>query len=119
MRNILLYNAEDLVLVEDNTKVPLATFMFYGSTETGKTEIAKKIAKFVYNDNTKMLILNMNGYKDPKISTSAIKVHPEGYVDSSKGTDFTRFLKNNNKGIIILDEFEKLIKKLEKYLWQC
>ena len=108
LRSILFYNAEDL---DDTVRAPqqgpLATFMFYGPTGTGKTETAKRMAKFVYGNPNKMLILDMNSYKDSKVSASALKGHPEGYVDSGKGTDFTRFLQNNDKGIIVLDEFEK------------
>ena len=108
MRNIMFYNAKELD--ENNNEKqrgPLATFMFYGPTGTGKTETSKIMADFVYGDETKMLLLDMNSYKDSHVSASAIKGHPEGYVDSSKGTDFTRFLEKNDKGIIVLDEFEK------------
>ena len=108
LRSILFYNAEDLEdKVSSPQQGPLATFMFYGPTGTGKTETAKRMAKFVYGNANKMLILDMNSYKDSKVSASALKGHPEGYVDSGKGTDFTRFLQNNDKGIIVLDEFEK------------
>lgn len=105
-RNIFLYNAEDLSKVKKR-KNPLATFMFYGPTGTGKTECAKRIAEFIYGEERKLLLLDMNSYKDGKIGSSAIKGHPEGYVNSEKGTDFTRFLKSNPGGVIVLDEFEK------------
>ena len=107
VRNIMFYNADDIENERRKSNGPLATFMFYGPTGTGKTQTAKKIAEFVYNDENKLLILDMNSYKDAKLSTSAIKGHPEGYLDSAKGTDFTRFLKKNRNGIIVLDEFEK------------
>lgn len=108
LRNIMFYNAKcvDQSIVE-RQKGPLATFMFYGPTGTGKTEVSKRMAEFVYGGEDKLLILDMNAYKDPKISASAIKGHPEGYVDSNKGTDFTRFLDKHEHGIIVLDEFEK------------
>ena len=108
MRNIMFYNAKEID--ENNSekqKGPLATFMFYGPTGTGKTETSKVMADFIYGDENKMLLLDMNSYKDSHVSASAIKGHPEGYVDSAKGTDFTRFLEKNEQGIIILDEFEK------------
>ena len=105
-RTILFHNAED-INGESDKKGPLATFMFYGPTGTGKTQAAKNIADFVFNDNKKLLILDMNSYKDGKIGASAIKGHPEGYANSESGTDFTRFLKKHNQGVIVLDEFEK------------
>lgn len=107
-RSILFHNAEDITKGKNAIKRgPLATFMFYGPTGTGKTQAAKIIADFVFSDKRKLLILDMNSYKDGKIGSSAIKGHPEGYVNSEVGTDFTRFLKNNNQGVIVLDEFEK------------
>lgn len=108
MRNIMFYNAKEVD--EDKNerqRGPLATFMFYGPTGTGKTETSKIMADFIYGDENKMLLLDMNSYKDSHVSASAIKGHPEGYVDSAKGTDFTRFLEKNDRGIIVLDEFEK------------
>lgn len=105
-RNIFLHNAEDIKEVKTK-RGPLATFMFYGPTGTGKTECAKRIAEFVFKNERKILILDMNSYKDGKVGSSAIKGHPEGYINSEKGTDFTRFLKANTSGIIVLDEFEK------------
>ena len=108
LRSIMFYNAEDITEKGySGSQGPLATFMFYGPTGTGKTETAKKMAKFVYGSDKKMIILDMNSYKEPKVAAAALKGHPEGYVDSDKGTDFTRFLTNNDKGIIVLDEFEK------------
>lgn len=108
LRNILFYNAKDITEGKEiRNKGPLATFMFYGPTGTGKTETAKLMAKFVFGNDKKLLILDMNSYKDSKVASSALKGHPEGYVDSAKGTDFTRFLQKNDKGIIVLDEFEK------------
>lgn len=108
LRNVLLHSAIDIESgSNEKRKGPLATFMFYGPTGTGKTELSKRMAKFMFNDSEKLLILDMNTYKDPKLAVSSIKGHPEGYIDSSKGTDFTRFLSKNKSGVIVLDEFEK------------
>jgi len=113
-RNILFYNAENINDNDKKTPGALATFMFYGPTGTGKTEVAKLIANFVFGSKKNLLLLDMNSYKDSKIAASSIKGHPEGYVDSDKGTDFTRFLANNNKGVIVLDEFEKADKSVRE-----
>lgn len=114
-RNILFYNAENVDESEKNTnKGPLATFMFYGPTGTGKTETAKLMAKFIYGNDDKLLILDMNGYKDSNVAANAIKGFPESYKDSEKGTDFTRFLSKNKNGIIVLDEFEKAPKDVRE-----
>ena len=108
LRSIMFYNSKYIDENKpDKKRGPLATFMFHGPTGTGKTEVSKRMAEFVYGGEDKLLILDMNSYKDSRISASAIKGHPEGYVDSSKGTDFTRFLEKNEHGIIVLDEFEK------------
>lgn len=115
LRNIMFFNAEDLNPDETTpNNGPLATFMFYGPTGTGKTETAKRIAKFVFGSANKMIVIDMNLYKDEKISASALKGHPEGYVDSAKGTDFTRFLGAHKNGIIVLDEFEKSAKEVRE-----
>lgn len=108
LRSVLLHSAVDVSKNNlEKRKGPLATFMFYGPTGTGKTEMSKRIAKFMFNNSDKLLVLDMNTYKDPKLAVSSIKGHPEGYIDSSKGTDFTRFLTKNQSGVIVLDEFEK------------
>ena len=114
-RNILFYNAENLNEEEKAiNRGPLATFMFYGPTGTGKTEAAKLMADFIYNDENKLLILDMNGYKDSNVAANAIKGFPESYKDSEKGTDFTRFLTKNKGGVIVLDEFEKAPKEVRE-----
>lgn len=113
-RNILFYNAEDLKETNKKNNSALATFMFYGPTGTGKTETAKIIADFVFGNKDQLLILDMNSYKDSKVASSALKGHPEGYIDSDKGTDFTRFLSKNTKGVIVLDEFEKADKSVRE-----
>lgn len=114
-RNILFYNAENLNEEEKNTnRGPLATFMFYGPTGTGKTEAAKLMTNFIYNDENKLLILDMNTYKDSNVASNAIKGFPESYKDSEKGTDFTRFLTKNKDGVIVLDEFEKAPKEVRE-----
>ena len=114
-RNILFYNAENINEEEKVTsRGPLATFMFYGPTGTGKTEAAKLMADFIYNDENKLLILDMNVYKDSNVAANAIKGFPESYKDSEKGTDFTRFLAKNRDGVIVLDEFEKAPKEVRE-----
>jgi len=73
LRNIFFYNAETITENNYKRRGPLATFMFYGPTGTGKTETAKKMAEFVYGNENKLLILDMNSYKDSRVAANAIK----------------------------------------------
>lgn len=87
-------------------KRPIANLLFLGSTGTGKTELAKAMAEYLYSDEKNMLRFDCGELKGPEGTTRLIGT-PLGYVGSSQGGQLTRPVLNNPKRLILFDEIEK------------
>lgn len=90
----------------NNPDKPLGSFIFVGSTGTGKTELAKTIAETMFGDEKNMLRLDMSEYKDQNSSTKLIGANP-GYVGYEEGGILTEYVKNHPASLILFDEIEK------------
>lgn len=87
-------------------KHPIANLLFLGPTGTGKTELAKAMAEYLYSDEKNMLRFDCGELKGPEGTTRLIGT-PLGYVGSSQGGQLTRPVLNNPKRLILFDEIEK------------
>jgi len=85
---------------------PLATFIFTGSTGVGKTELAKALAEFLFNDENAMVRIDMSEYME-KHSVSRLIGAPPGYVGYEEGGQLTEAVRRKPYSVILLDEIEK------------
>ncbi|TWU34892.1 AAA family ATPase [Novipirellula artificiosorum] len=85
---------------------PVATLLFVGPPATGKTEMAKAMAEFLFGDEKRMLRFNCADFKDPH-SASRLVGPPPGYVGADKGGQLTRPMMSNKRQLILFDELEK------------
>ncbi|HCL00646.1 MAG TPA: type VI secretion system ATPase TssH, partial [Candidatus Marinimicrobia bacterium] len=85
---------------------PLATFIFTGSTGVGKTELAKALAAFLFNDENALIRIDMSEYME-KHSVSRLIGAPPGYVGYEEGGQLTEAVRRKPYSVILLDEIEK------------
>lgn len=85
---------------------PLATFMFLGPTGVGKTETAKALAEFLFNDERAMIRLDMSEYSQEHTIARLIGA-PPGYVGFDQGGQLTEAVRRKPYSVVLLDEFEK------------
>lgn len=85
---------------------PIGSFFFLGSTGTGKTELAKALAEFLFQDSSAMIRIDCSELQESH-SLSRLIGSPPGYVGSEKGGQLTEFVRNKPFSIVLLDEFEK------------
>jgi len=85
---------------------PLGSFMFLGPTGVGKTETAKALAKFLFNDEEAMIRLDMSEYME-KYNVSKMIGSPPGYIGHDEGGQLTDQIRRRPYSIILLDEIEK------------
>ena len=85
---------------------PLGSFMFLGPTGVGKTETAKALARFLFNDEEAMIRLDMSEYME-KYNVSKMIGSPPGYVGHDEGGQLTDKIRRRPYSIILLDEIEK------------
>jgi ATP-dependent Clp protease ATP-binding subunit ClpA len=85
---------------------PICNLLFLGPTGTGKTELAKAIAEFLYHDEKAMLRFDCSEFSGPEAKTRLIG-SPQGYVGSEAGGQLIRPILSNPKKLILFDEIEK------------
>ena len=91
---------------KEKRKRPIANFLFLGPTGTGKTELAKAMAEYLYGDEKAMLRFDCSEFTGPEAKTRLIG-SPLGYVGSGQGGQLTRPVINNPKRLMLFDEIEK------------
>ena len=85
---------------------PLGSFMFLGPTGVGKTETAKALAEFLFNDENALIRLDMSEYMEPH-TVSRMVGSPPGYVGYEEGGQFTEKIRRRPYSVVLLDEIEK------------
>lgn len=87
-------------------KRPIASFIFLGTTGTGKTELAKALADYLFNDETMMTRIDMSEYQE-KFSVSRLIGAPPGYVGYDEGGQLTEAVRRKPYSVVLFDEIEK------------
>lgn len=85
---------------------PIGSFIFLGSTGVGKTELAKALAEFLFDDETMMTRIDMSEYQE-KHSVSRLVGAPPGYVGYDEGGQLTEAVRRKPYSVVLLDEIEK------------
>ncbi|WP_018127189.1 ATP-dependent chaperone ClpB [Balneola vulgaris] len=85
---------------------PIGSFFFLGSTGVGKTELARSLAEFLFNDQNAMIRIDMSEYME-KHSVSRLVGAPPGYVGYDEGGQLTEAVRRHPYSVVLLDEIEK------------
>ncbi len=85
---------------------PIGSFIFYGTTGVGKTELAKALAEFLFNDENALTRIDMSEYQE-KHSVSRLIGAPPGYVGYDEGGQLTEAVRRRPYSVVLLDEIEK------------
>ena len=87
-------------------KRPIASFIFLGTTGVGKTELAKALAEYLFNDETMMTRIDMSEYQE-KHTVSRLIGAPPGYVGYDEGGQLTEAVRRKPYSVVLFDEIEK------------
>ena len=87
-------------------KRPIASFIFLGSTGVGKTELAKALAEYLFNDETMMTRIDMSEYQE-KHTVSRLIGAPPGYIGYEEGGQLTEAVRRKPYSVVLFDEIEK------------
>src|SRR5690606_29067541 len=85
---------------------PIGSFIFMGSTGVGKTELARTLASFLFNDDNAMVRIDMSEYME-RHSVSRLVGAPPGYVGYDEGGQLTEAVRRHPYSVVLLDEIEK------------
>ncbi|MBO0783886.1 MAG: AAA family ATPase, partial [Ktedonobacteraceae bacterium] len=96
---------------------PLASFLFLGPTGVGKTELARALAEFLFDDEHAMVRIDMSEYME-KYSVSRLIGAPPGYVGYEEGGQLTEAVRRHPYSVILLDEIEKAAPEVFNVLLQ-
>ena len=89
-----------------NPNKPIGTFLFLGTTGVGKTELAKALAEYLFNDENAMTRIDMSEYQE-RHSVSRLVGAPPGYVGYDEGGQLTEAVRRKPYSVVLLDEIEK------------
>ena len=89
-----------------NEKRPIGSYLFMGTTGVGKTELAKALAEFLFNDENMMTRIDMSEYQE-RHSVSRLVGAPPGYVGYDEGGQLTEAVRRKPYSVVLLDEIEK------------
>ncbi len=89
-----------------DTKKPMGTFLFLGTTGVGKTELAKALAEFLFDDEKAMTRIDMSEYQE-RHAVSRLVGAPPGYIGYEEGGQLTEAVRRKPYSVILLDEIEK------------
>ncbi|MCR5271185.1 MAG: ATP-dependent chaperone ClpB [Prevotella sp.] len=87
-------------------KRPIASFIFLGTTGVGKTELAKALAEYLFNDETMMTRIDMSEYQE-KHTVSRLIGAPPGYIGYDEGGQLTEAVRRKPYSVVLFDEIEK------------
>ena len=90
----------------NDSRRPIGSFIFLGTTGVGKTELAKALAEFLFNDDTMMTRIDMSEYQE-RHSVSRLVGAPPGYVGYDEGGQLTEAVRRKPYSVVLLDEIEK------------
>lgn len=89
-----------------NEKRPIGSFLFMGTTGVGKTELAKALAQFLFNDESMITRIDMSEYQE-RHTVSRLVGAPPGYVGYDEGGQLTEAVRRKPYSVVLLDEIEK------------
>ncbi len=89
-----------------DSKKPIGSFLFLGTTGVGKTELAKSLAEYLFNDENAIVRIDMSEYQE-KHAVSRLVGSPPGYVGYEEGGQLTEAVRRKPYSIVLLDEIEK------------
>ena len=90
----------------NDSRRPIGSFIFLGTTGVGKTELAKALAEFLFNDDTMMTRIDMSEYQE-RHSVSRLVGAPPGYVGYDEGGQLTEAVRRKPYSVVLFDEIEK------------
>ena len=90
----------------NDPRKPIGSFIFLGTTGVGKTELAKALAEFLFNDDSMMTRIDMSEYQE-RHSVSRLVGAPPGYVGYDEGGPLTEAVRRKPYSVVLLDEIEK------------